>query len=322
MINNVRAVCADSLEWMKTQQDGSYDLIVADPPYNVGKDYGNNSDSAEKEQQREFSRAWLQEASRLLCSTGTIYVFMGVRNISYIYYILEDVLGLDFNSWICWHYTQGLGKRRSFSNRHDDILMFTKTRNYTFNLDDVRVPQKYYRSVNNMRGANPGDVWEISHVHYCQYNRQPHPTQKPEGLLERMIRASSNPGDRVLDPFSGSGTTLRVCQQLDRHCDGIEINPVYVEDVKKRLALPFDGFDSIDPRMKRVPRDLNDDEVRQTYIENHVKWFLDHHEGDIKDYMKEVNRMYPSRETSGQRRSRAKGRAENSVGLFSSDGSS
>ena len=79
--------------------------------------------------------------------------------------------------------------------------MFTKSKKFTFNLDNVRVPQKYYRERNNMRGANPGDVWNFSHIHYCSPNRQSHPAQKPEGLIKRMVLASSNENDVVLDPF-------------------------------------------------------------------------------------------------------------------------
>ncbi len=151
--------------------------------------------------------------------------------------------------------------------------MFTKTDKFTFNLDAIRVPQKYYRSVNNMRGANPGDVWEFSHIHYCQENRQNHPTQKPEGLIERMVLASSNEGDSVLDPFSGSGTTLRVCQQLNRKAIGFEMNTEYVLMTEERLKMPFNGFDSIDPRMERVPNDLNDPVIREEYLLNHIEWF-------------------------------------------------
>ena len=191
---------------------------------------------------------------------------MGMRYISYIYMILEQELDFKFNSWITWHYTQGIGKTKGFSPRHDDILMFTKSNKYIFNLDSVRVPQKYYRSVNNMRGANPGNVWEFSHMHYCNKNRENHPTQKPEGLYERMILAGSNEGDTVLDPFSGSGTALRVCQNLNRNCIGIELNPEYVEMTKERLRKEFDGFDSIDERMERVPNDLNDEKIRNEYI--------------------------------------------------------
>ena len=217
---------------------------------------------------------------------------MGMRYISYIYMILEQELDFKFNSWITWHYTQGIGKTKGFSPRHDDILMFTKSNKYIFNLDSVRVPQKYYRSVNNMRGANPGNVWEFSHMHYCNKNRENHPTQKPEGLYERMILASSNEGDTVLDPFSGSGTALRVCQNLNRNCIGIELNPEYVEMTKERLRKEFDGFDSIDERMERVPNDLNDEKIRNEYIENHKVWFLKNHESSLKDFINSVIEKY------------------------------
>lgn len=264
----------DALDLLPQIPANSIDLIIADPPYNLGKNYGNNRDWKAFDDYLVFSRQWLSEAKRVLKPTGTLYCFMGVRFISYLYEIMERDLSLIFNSWLCWHYTQGMGRKRGFSARHDDILMFNKSQTFTFNLDAVRVPQKYYRARNNMRGANPGDVWEFSHVHYCQDNRQNHPTQKPEGLIERMVLASSNPGEQVLDPFAGSGTTLRVCQQLDRACLGFELNPDYVSLIQDRLAEPFIGFDSMDPRMSRIPQDLNDPEIRETYLENHAKWFL------------------------------------------------
>jgi site-specific DNA-methyltransferase (adenine-specific) len=217
---------------------------------------------------------------------------MGMRYISYIYNILDSELKYHFNSWIVWYYTQGIGKTIGFSPRHDDILMFTKSKKFTFNLDDIRVPQKYYRSVNNMRGANPGNVWEFSHMHYCSKHRLSHPTQKPEGLYERIILASSNEGDTVLDPFVGSGTALRVCQNTGRNCIGIDINPEYVNIARNRLLKPFTGFDSIDERMMRVPNDLNDPTIREEYIRNHVEWFLKNHKDYIPDFIKEVRRKY------------------------------
>jgi DNA modification methylase len=254
----------------------SVDLIIADPPYNVGKDFGNNLDQRSIQAYREFTQSWLTPCHRLLKPTGSLYVFMGVRFISYLYTLLEETYHYHFNSWICWFYTQGLGKRKGYSPRHDDILYFNRSSDFTFNLDAVRIPQKYYRARNNMRGANPGDVWEFSHIHYCHPNRQNHPTQKPEGLIERMIRASSNEGDVVLDPFLGSGTTARVCQQLNRSCIGVELNPAYIEMTKKRLEQPFEGFDSVDPRMLRIPKDLRDPVIKATYLKQHESWFLPH----------------------------------------------
>lgn len=293
MDKELTLICGDAIEELKKIPDKSVNLIVTDPPYNLNKDYGNNNDKLEFEEYLNFSRTWLKEAHRVLKDDGTIYVFMGMRFISYIYSILEQELGMYFNSWITWHYTQGIGKTKGFSSRHDDILMFTKhPKNFIFNLDDIRVPQKYYRSINNMRGANPGNVWEFSHIHYCNKNRKLHPTQKPEALFERMVLASSNKDDLVLDPFIGSGTMLRVCQQTNRKGIGIEINPEYIDMIKIRLAEPFTGFDSIDDRMKRIPNDLNDNDYRRDYINNHIKWFLNNHSDSINDFFEEINHKY------------------------------
>ena len=289
---NIDLKCIDAIQGMKGLQDESVDLIVTDPPYNLSKDYGKTNDNLSFDNYIQFSIDWLTEAKRVLKPTGTIYVFMGMQFISYIYKILDKDLGLKFNSWITWFYTQGIGKTKGFSSRHDDILMFTKTKNHIFNLDLIRVPQKYYRSVNNMRGANPGNVWEFSHVHFCSGNRQNHPTQKPEGLVERMVLASSNEGDIVLDPFVGSGTTARVCQQLNRNFIGFDNNQEYIQMSKDRLEQPFNGFDSIDTRMYRIPNDLNNEEYRQEYIKNHIEWFLHNHENMIGQFMKEVEQKY------------------------------
>jgi site-specific DNA-methyltransferase (adenine-specific) len=294
-MNKIEILQGDAIELFGGVESNSVDLIIADPPYNLGKDYGNNHDLKGFEDYLDFSTKWLNEAYRVLKPTGTIYVFMGVRFISYLYDILDRKLKMIFNSWICWHYTQGIGKKIGFSPRHDDILMFNKSRKFIFNLDNIRIPQKYYRTRNNMRGANPGDVWKFSHVHYCNSNRQKHPTQKPEGLIERMVWASSNEGNMVLDPFSGSGTSLKVCQQLNRNCIGFELNPDYVQMTKERLTIPFTGFDSIDERMERVPLDLRSDNIRDDYLENHEKWFLQHHNGSVEKFKKSVEQMYGDR---------------------------
>lgn len=293
MDKELTVICGDAIEQLAKLPDESIRLIVTDPPYNLNKNYGNNQDKLEFAEYLEFSRKWLAEAKRVLTDDGTIYVFMGMRYISYVYGILEQELGMAFNSWITWFYTQGIGKIKGFSPRHDDILMFTKDPNkFVFHLDDIRVPQKFYRSVNNMRGANPGNVWEFSHVHYCNKNRKKHPTQKPEGLFERMILASSDIGDVVLDPFAGSGTALRVCQQTGRKGIGIDINPEYIAMIKERLNEPFTGFDSIDERMKRVPNDLNDVLARKKYIKNHIEWFLKNHPDVVTEFIDEVRRKY------------------------------
>jgi len=259
-------ICGDAITEMGLLQDSSVDLIVADPPYNLGKDYGNNRDMKAWQDYEQFTHDWLHQAIRLIKPTGTLYVFMGVRFISRLFLILENDFHLHFNGWIAWHYTQGMGRKTGFSPRHEDILMFTKSDNFTFNLDDIRIPQKYFRKRNNMAGANPGDVWEFSHVHYSNPQRQNHPTQKPEALLERIILASTNSGDLVMDPFVGSGTTCRVAAVLQREWIGIDINPEYVRMSQARIESVFNQFDSVDPRKARKPIDLPSEDECQSAI--------------------------------------------------------
>lgn len=132
MDEQIKTICGDAIDEMKKIPDKSIHLIVTDPPYNLNKDYGNNQDKLEFEEYLNFSRQWLTEANRILKDNGTIYVFMGMRYISYIYVILEQELGMFFNSWITWFYTQGIGKTKGYSPRHDDILMFTKNKKILF----------------------------------------------------------------------------------------------------------------------------------------------------------------------------------------------
>lgn len=263
MIEINRLICGDAIGEMAKIPDACVDLVIADPPYNLGKDYGNNRDLKAWHEYEAFTRDWLVHAIRLLKPTGSLYVFMGVRFVSKLFIILEEDFGLNFNGWIAWHYTQGMGRKTGFSPRHEDVLYFTKTTRFTFNLDDIRIPQKYYRQRNNMAGANPGDVWEFSHVHYSNPERQPHPTQKPEALMERIIVASSNPGDIVLDPFVGSGTTCRVAKVLKRKWIGIDINPDYIAMSQRRIDSTFAQFDSFDPRIDRTPQNLPKDTSNQ-----------------------------------------------------------
>ncbi|MGI4791737.1 MAG: DNA-methyltransferase [Janthinobacterium lividum] len=255
-IETDRLICGDAVAVMKTLPSGTVDLIIADPPYNLGKDYGNNTDRKARHEYEEFTTQWLEEAVRLLKPNGSIYVFMGVRFISSLFLMMEDRCQLIFNGWITWHYTQGMGRKLGFSPRHEDILYFTKSTKFIFNVDDVRIPQKYFRKRNNMSGANPGDVWQFSHVHYCSTERQEHPTQKPEALLERIILASSNEKNVILDPFVGSGTTCRVAKLLNRKWIGIEINPEYISMSTKRIEDSSYQLDSVDPRTLRTPKDL------------------------------------------------------------------
>ncbi len=248
-------LAGDAIELMQTLPGESVDLVCTDPPYNLRKNYGNNIDWKQWHEYETFTRRWLMETKRILKPTASLYIFMGVQFISQLFLILQD-MGLHLNSWITWHYTQGMGRTKGFSPRHEDILYFTKSDKYTFNLDAIRIPQKYYRKRNNMKGANPGDVWQFSHIHYSNPERLDHLTQKPEALMKRIILASSNEGDVVLDPFVGSGTTCVVANALKRKWIGIDINPEYINMSEQRLKKETELFDSYDPREKRVPRDV------------------------------------------------------------------
>lgn len=254
----------DAVEGLKDIPSESIDLIATDPPYNLKKDYGNSIDHKEWDEYLEFTKTWLTECIRVLKPTGSIYVFMGVRFISTLFKLMEEN-NLLFNGWIVWHYTQGMGRKKGFSPRHEDILYFTKSPDFTFNLDDIRIPQKYFRKRNNMDGANPGDVWQFSHVHYSHPDRQDHPTQKPTAVLERIIKASSYPNDIVLDPFMGSGTTCVVANYLNRKWIGFDLNPEYIEMSNNRMNTTYKP-DSVDPREERKPLDLKQDKLQESLL--------------------------------------------------------
>ena len=129
-------ICNDAIDEMAKLPDACVDLVIADPPYNLGKDYGNDMDNKSWQDYEAFTNSWLTQAVRILKPTGTIYVFMGVRFIARLYLNLEQDFKLQFNGWITWHYTQGMGHKIGFSPRHEDILCFTKSKDFTFNLDD------------------------------------------------------------------------------------------------------------------------------------------------------------------------------------------
>lgn len=269
-INRISVV--DALVALKRLPTHSVDLVCTDPPYNLGKDYGHTVDTKSWHDYEKFTIAWVSECKRILKPTGTIYTFMGVRFVAKLFLLLEQ-MQFQFNGWITWHYTQGMGRKLGYSPRHEDILYFTSSDKYTFNLDAIRIPQKYFRERNNMNGANPGDVWQFSHIHYSNPEREEHPTQKPEALIARIISASSNEGDIVLDPFCGSGTTPYVAKALSRQYIGFEINPEYVAIGERRMSRTCDGFDSVDPRVDRRPKDLPQDRKSSKGIADQMSIF-------------------------------------------------
>ncbi|MDR2849569.1 MAG: site-specific DNA-methyltransferase, partial [Verrucomicrobiota bacterium] len=223
----------DSIKWLSSLPDESVDMIFADPPYNIKKADWDTFESQEKYIQ--FSVQWIEQAARILKPAGTLFVC----GFSEILADIKHPASRFFSScrWIIWHYKNKANLGKDWGRSHESILHFRKTKHFTFNIDSIRIPYNEHTlkypshpqaatsqygngktsSVNwhpNESGAKPKDVLEIPQdlleiPTTCNgmHEKTPHPTQKPEELLRKLILATSNPGETVLDPFCGSGTT-------------------------------------------------------------------------------------------------------------------
>ncbi len=241
----------DCTELLKGLPDESVDLVVSSPPYNIGKEYEARKHLDEYlAEQREILRSCV----RALKPTGSILWQVG--SFSYkgtlvpldikFFPILED-LGLRPRNRIIWARQHGLHATRKFSARHESILWFTKSDTYTFSLDAVRVPQKYqnkksYRGDTRGElschpdGKNPGDIWVFQNVKHNHEEQTIHPAQFPEGLIARIILATTNKGDVVVDPYMGTGTVAVVARDHARHYIGAELDARYHAVALRRLT--------------------------------------------------------------------------------------
>jgi len=244
----------DSLQWLKSIDDNSVDLIFADPPYNIKKADWDIFDS--QEQYIQWSMKWIKEAYRILKNTGTLYI-CGFTE------ILADLKHPAMRyfkgcKWLIWYYKNKANLGKDWGRSHESILHLRKDRNFTFNIDDVRIsygehtlkypshPQAVTSQYGNNGkrkdiwtphplGAKPKDVIEVPTTCNGMGEKTPHRTQKPEELIRKIVLASSNESDLVLDPFSGSGTTLVVAEQLNRRWLGCEFVPEYNQWAIDRL---------------------------------------------------------------------------------------
>lgn len=239
-----RLLQGDCIELMATLPEASVDLIFADPPFNIGITYASAfHDSRPDRVYVAWSRQWIAQAVRLLKPTGSLYIAIGDEYVADIRVILRD-FPVHFRNWIIWYYTFGQHARKKFNRSHAHILYFVNhPREFTFNSESIRVPSARQLVYNdrraNPKGKLPDDVWTFSRV--CGTFKERlgnHPCQMPESLLERIILASSNPGDLVLDPFAGTGTTLTAAKSLDRRFLGIELSEEYCRAIRQRLQLP------------------------------------------------------------------------------------
>jgi len=233
--------------------DNSIDLIIADPPYNLGKDFGNDSDKRNDEEYIKWSIKWIDLIIPKLKDTGSFYIFQSWQYSPEIFsYIKNHLIMVNEIIWDRKVPSMG-GSTRKFSSVHDNIGFFVKNRtDYYFDLDSVRIP--YDKKTKKLRtrtrfigkkwlekGFNPKDIWRVTRIHAQDPEREDHPTQKPIEIIERIIKVSSPIYGIVLDPFIGSGTTAVVCKKLNRYYIGFEINKDYYKITKDRL----DNFDNI-----------------------------------------------------------------------------
>ena len=245
----------NSIQWLASLDDSSVDLVFADPPYNIKKADWDNFES--QEEYINWSIQWIAQASRILKSSGSLYV-CGFSE------ILADLKHpasryLKHCRWLIWHYKNKANLGQDWGRSHESIIHFRKSNSTQLNIDDIRTPygahtlkypshpqaetSAYGHGRNQPRenwnphpkGAKPKDVIDIPTTCNGMGEKTPHPTQKPEELLRKFVLASSNEGDLVVDPFSGSGTTIVVAEQLNRRWMGCDLNHQYNQWAIERI---------------------------------------------------------------------------------------
>jgi len=237
-----KMVCGDCIDLLNGAEAPFADLVFADPPFNIGFQYDRYSDTLEKDKYLHWTRDWMSACVKVLKQRGAFYIAIGDEYAAHVRVIGEQ-LGLFCRNWIIWHYTFGQQCKYKFARSHTHIFYFVRDPEvYTFNDMKIRLPSGRQLLYNDKRanpvGKMPDDVWNtFSRVCGTFKERQGwHPCQMPELLLARIISVSTRPGDLVLDPFSGSGTTAAAAMQLKRDYCGIDISANYVENSEKRLS--------------------------------------------------------------------------------------
>ncbi|NRR29935.1 site-specific DNA-methyltransferase [Oxalobacteraceae bacterium] len=244
--------CEDALAGLARIPDASVDLILTDPPYNLGKDYGNASDQQTVAEYLRWTEEWITLALPKLKPNGSLYIFLTWRFSPEIFVMLKQRMTM-MNEIIWDRRVPSMGGSvRSYSSVHDTIGFFVGRKDYYFDLDAVRIPYdaatKKARSRSIFVGAkwlevgyNPKDLWSVSRLHREHPERADHPTQKPLEIIERMVKASCPPGGVVMDLFMGSGTTAIAARRCGRHFVGFELNAEYCAIIQERLAAPLDA---------------------------------------------------------------------------------
>lgn len=289
-------VYGDAEETLRAMPNGSAKLIITSPPYNIGKEYETQT---KLEHYLDSLAPILGEIVRVLSPRGSLCWQVGnyvedseVFPLDIWFYPIFKRLGLQLRNRIIWHFEHGLHCSVRFSGRYETLLWFTKTDNYTFNLDKVRVPAKYPGKTHytgpkrglpsgNPLGKNPSDVWtlmaqewetglwEIPNVKANHPEKTIHPCQFPIELVERCVLAFTDPDDLVLDPFSGVGSALLAALRHGRRAMGCDKELAYIEEAKRRIHMLYDGTLPYRPLGKPVYQPTGREKVSQVPSE----WF-------------------------------------------------
>ncbi len=257
----------DCLDLLKRIPSGAIQLVVTSPPYNIGKEYEKKLNLQDYIEQQA---AVIIECARTISDKGSIcwqvgnYVDNGaIIPLDTVLYPIFSKLGLKMRNRIIWHFEHGLHCSRRFSGRYETIIWFTKTNDYVFNLDPVRVPQKYpgkkyFKGPKsgqyscNPLGKNPGDLWIIPNVKSNHVEKTAHPCQFPVELIERLLLSLTNEGDWILDPFLGSGTSIIAAMRHNRRGAGSETEQKYIDLAYERKNKEFAGDLKTRPMNKPV----------------------------------------------------------------------
>jgi DNA modification methylase len=284
----------DSLKVLKEFEDGRFDLIITSPPYNIGKSYETKTSI---EEYLETQEDIISELVRTLSDRGNLcwqvgnYVDKGeIFPLDIYYYPIFKKLGLQLRNRIIWHFGHGLHASNRFSGRYETILWFSKTNDYIFNLDDVRVPSKYPGKLHfkgekkglpsgNPLGKNPSDIWDIvvndwetamwniPNVKSNHPEKTEHPCQFPIELVERCVLALTNESSWVLDPFAGVGSAVIASIKNNRNAIGIEKELEYCKIANQRINDLKDGNLKMRPINKPIHEPSGKDKVAQIPLE-------------------------------------------------------
>ncbi|MBN2213977.1 MAG: site-specific DNA-methyltransferase [Bacteroidales bacterium] len=285
-----KIILGDTYLELKEMESNKFDLIITSPPYNVGKEY-ETKQSIEKYLEKQ--QKVISELVRVLSDKGSIcwqvgnYVKKGeVFPLDIYYYQIFKKFGLKLRNRIIWHFGHGLHASNRFSGRYETILWFTKTDNYIFNLDNVRVPSKYPGKRHfkgpkkgefsgNPKGKNPSDIWEIviqdwenelwniPNVKSNHPEKTEHPCQYPVELVERCVLALTKEESWILDPYMGVGSTLLASVKNNRNVIGIEREQKYIEIAKQRINDLKEGRLKLRPINKPIHKPKSTDKIVQ-----------------------------------------------------------